>query len=270
MLYCSVNSQQVNQLSITDRGFSYGDGLFTTAKITAGKVEMLTQHIQRLTTGCQKLLMSLPDFSLITSELVKVAQPYQQAVIKIVITAGQGGRGYSRLGINAPNVVIMISEFPAHYKEWQAQGITLGISEQHLGINPMLQGLKHLNRLEQVLLRRELDQRVEDDLVVCNVNNHVIETSCANLFYFLDDKLYTPQLLDSGVVGLMRENILKKCSETIIKATSLTDLTQASAMFICNSVMGIVPVQHFNGHVLSINEVANIQSIMMNKDISFD
>jgi len=261
VLYCSINGKQINQLSVKERGFSYGDGLFTTAKINDGNIEMLSMHIKRLKEGCLKLKIELPNLNKLNEELQVVASSYNKAVIKVVITAGQGGRGYSRLGTSSPTVIISVSEFPEHYELWQQNGINLGVSSLQLGINPMLSGLKHLNRLEQVLIRQELDNKPEDDLLVTNFQGHIIETSCANLFWLIDEQFYTPEIRLSGVAGLVRDKILLNLPNVKLGEFILSDIEKAQAMFICNSVMGIVPVKTFNGKLLSLEKLSVIQSL---------
>ena len=257
MLYCSINGQQIDLLSVKNRGFNYGDGLFTTAKILNGKIEMLAQHLQRLADGCAWLNIPMVSLNDLSQELRAVALSYSKAVIKIVITAGEGGRGYSRIGTSSPTVVISISSFPEHYHHWQKNGINLGISQLQLGVNPILGSIKHLNRLEQVLIRQELDRRDEDELLVTNINGFVVETTGANVFWLIDDKVYTPNICHSGVAGLMRAKLLAKIPNIIIKDFTLNDLQHVQAMFICNSVMGIVPIKIFNGKLLSIDKVNN-------------
>jgi len=261
MLYCSINGKQTNQLSVKNRGFSYGDGLFTTGKISHGNIEMLPLHINRLSEGCIKLKIEQPNMIELSEELKEVSRSYSKAVIKVVITAGEGGRGYSRVGTSSPSVIISVSAFPEHYDQWQQEGINLGVSSLQLGINPMLSGLKHLNRLEQVLIRQDLDNRIEDDVVVTNVNGHIIETSCANLFWLIDGQLYTPNINHSGVAGLVRDNVLANMPNVTLGDFVLTDVEQAQAMFICNSVMGIVPVKTFNGKLLSLEKLSGIQLV---------
>ncbi len=261
MLYCSIDGQQQELLSVKNRGFSYGDGLFTTAKIVNGKVEMLPQHLQRLIDGCEQLNIPAINFDQLRQELKQVASSFTKAVIKVVITSGEGGRGYSRLGVGPATVVISVTAFPEHYDNWQQTGINLATSKLQLGLNPMLTGIKHLNRLEQVLIRQELDQRSEDDLLVTNINDHIIETSCANIFWLIDERLYSPKIISSGVAGLMRAALLEKLPNTVIKDFVLADLQQAQAMFICNSVMGIVPIKRFNGKLLAVDKINQFQSL---------
>jgi len=264
MKYCSINGVERNNIDITDRGLAYGDGLFTTAKIVDGQVILLDKHIERLILGCHRLRLTAPSLGNLTSQLQSVAKPYNQAVLKVMITAGSGGRGYSRIGLSESdtNIILIVSDYPEHYKTLALRGIALGISKQKIGITPMLAGLKHLNRLEQVLLRDELDERSEDDLVVTNCHDHVVEATCANIFYWQKGQLCTPDLSLSGVNGLIRQAILIKYPDTKICQTSLTDLSEAQGIFICNSLMGIMPVKTYNNRILAIDEVLQLQTQM--------
>jgi 4-amino-4-deoxychorismate lyase len=261
MKYCSINGIQQTSIELTDRGLAYGDGLFTTAKIKNGKVVLLDRHIERLTVGCQQLRLAVPSSQYLMNQLSSVAKPFSQAVLKVMITAGSGGRGYSRIGLSGidTNIIIMVSDYPEHYKRLAREGLDLGISQQQIGMSPMLAGLKHLNRLEQVLLRAELDERNEDDLVVTNCQGYVIEATSSNLFYWQKEQLCTPDLSQSGVNGLIRQLILTKYPKTQICQTRLTDLNEATGMFICNSLMGIMPVKKYNNRLLAIEEVLKLQ-----------
>ncbi len=254
MIYCSINGVQSQDLAVDDRGLAYGDGVFTTAKIYQGEVQFLKQHVERLLTSCARLAINTQALGDLTSKLSKVASTFDLAVLKVIITSGSGGRGYSRQGLSATasNLIIMVFDFPKHYLTQVETGIDLADSVQKIGVNPMLEGIKHLNRLEQVLIRAELDNNVADDLVVTNINNLVVETSSANLFYWQAGKLFTPKLNGSGVDGLMRQHILAQCKNCHIVDTRLSDIQAAEAMFTCNSVMGIMPVKSYNGKALSI------------------
>ncbi|TYK66792.1 aminodeoxychorismate lyase [Colwellia echini] len=264
MNYCSVNGQQQTEIAILDRGLAYGDGIFTTAKIEQGKIVLLEKHIERLIEGCYKLKIHLPNHVNLTEQLKSVAQGYTKAVLKVMITAGSGGRGYSRLGLdnNDTNIIIVISDFPHHYNQMAKAGITLGISKQQLSTSTMLCGLKHLNRLEQVLLKAEVDDRHEDDLIVTNAYGYVIEAISSNFFYYLDGQLCTPELLTSGVDGIIRQTIITHNPQINIRKTQLEELEQAQSMFICNALMGIIPVKTYNNHQLTHTPVVMLQQQM--------
>jgi len=264
MYFQSINGKKTCEISSNDRGLAYGDGLFTTAKVINGKIELLSQHIDRLVNGCKRINILNVDFNALETELITITKTYDLAVLKVIVTAGEGGRGYSRSSIGQPNIIIKISEFPIKYNQWQSRGITLAEANTSLGINPLLAGLKHLNRLEQVLIRAELDKTTFDDLLVFDIDGHVIETSCANVFWFKDNELLTPKLTRSGVAGILRDQILQKYPKTKIIQAKHTDLENIQAMFITNSIMGIVPVAYYCLTPLNVEQVHQFKHQLAN------
>lgn len=266
MKTCLINGIKQNHIDIENRGLAYGDGLFTTAKIIDGEIQYLTAHVERLLSGCKKLVLLAPDKAKLTKQLIQVAEQYSLAVLKVIITAGSGGRGYARSTISPSNVIIMVHDYPNHYDELVSQGVSLGNSKQQIGINPMLSGIKHLNRLEQVLLRQELVDTKDDDLIVTNVNNDVIEATSANVFFWLDDKLCTPDIALSGVNGIMRQTILQQYPDTLIRNVSLKQLESSTAMFICNCVMGVMPVKSYNGRTLKTTLPQRVRNMIIRNE----
>ncbi len=264
MYFQSVNGQQINHISINDRGLAYGDGIFTTAKVTNGEIELLHLHIKRLQTGCRLFKILDVDFTALEKDLIECCRSYKLAVIKVVITSGEGGRGYSRVGVSHPNIIIKVSEFPTKYLEWQNSGISLANSSIKLGINPMFAGAKHLNRLEQVLIRDELDQTSFNDLLVFNIFDEVIETTCANVFWFENGELFTPEIKDSGVAGVQRAEVLRKHPSTKIIKAKASDILRAQSIFITNSIMEIVPVISYADSELDIQQVHQFKAHIAN------
>lgn len=255
MLFQSINGQTDSHIPLNDRALNYGDGLFTTAKVEHGNICLLTDHMWRLKHGCGKLFINGIDFVWLESYLVELAKNYKLAVLKVVITGGQGGRGYSRVGSEKANIIVTVHDFPKNIKKQQTEGINLGVAQSMLGLNPMLAGLKHLNRLEQVLIRKELDERPEDDLLVLNIHQEIVETSSANIFYQLNGQWFTPALLLSGVNGIMRQTLLADDSDVIVRKDNITALDEVTAMFVCNCIWGIVPIKCFNNTELDIEQV---------------
>lgn len=270
MLYFSVNGIQSSHIELNDRGFAYGDGIFTTAKILNGNIQQLSAHIARLSDGCDYLNIHGIDYDALQQEVISEALKYKLAVLKIIISAGCGGRGYSRIGAASPTVVVSVHDYPNHYDGWQKDGITLGDCLLKIGHNPLMKGIKHLNRLEQVLIRQELDKREENELVVYDLNNQIVEASAGNIFWITDNTIYTPDLSNAGVNGLMRAMIIERCSEIerlkpvdFITSTRAC-LDNADSIFICNSVMGIVPIKRYNGKPKSLAPVFKLQSLLNN------
>ena len=250
-------------LPITSRGLAYGDGIFTTAKIESGEVKALNLHIARLTEGAEWLGLTF-ESTLLTAHLQKLVTQFPLAVLKVLLTAGEGGRGYSRANASAEKILITVHEFPKHYLNWQKKGIWLGLAGTALGINPLLAGKKHLNRLEQVFVRRELDTRKEDDIVVLDIHGQVVETSAGNIFWLPQGskQWQTPSVDNAGVDGLARQQLLSQIPTTVVETCSVDSLDKAEAIFICNSVMEVVPVSMWRDKSLKIDAVLEVQKMV--------
>lgn len=262
MHICLVNGVEQSNIPVTDRGIAYGDGVFTTAKIVAGQIEYLPEHIKRLSLSCNRLSIDGIDFSSLSILLSAVAEKFELAVLKVTITSGSGGRGYSRPEKLSPTVIISVFDFPTHYNRWQIEGVNLGLSDFKLGHNPSLAGIKHLNRLEQVMIKQELEQLDEfDDLVVTDINNLIIETSAANVFWLRDQVWYTATLTRAGIEGIMAtriKTVLNHANQLIVGDFHVSELENCQSMFICNCLMGIVPVATYKNKALSIEPVSKL------------
>jgi 4-amino-4-deoxychorismate lyase len=241
-----VNGRQQQHIEIADRAFQYGDGCFTTMAFRNGHLEFFDAHIERLKLACNTLCLDFNKWSELTTCIVESLKSTANCVVKVMITRGVGGRGYSPEGAVNPNFIITHHTIPSHYTLWQTQGIKLTISPITLASQPLLAGIKHLNRLEQVLVKHALAQTSYDDAVVCDIQQQIIETSVGNLFWYKDNVWYTPDLSKSGVEGVMRNYILKIMQEKEIECQvvkqDLSVLFSAQELFVCNSLMVLVPV----------------------------
>lgn len=178
-----LNGAWANVLPVNDRGVQFGDGCFTTARIVAGQVQFLNAHLTRLQTTCKKLFIPFNDWELLAGEMARLAQPHSDGVLKAIITRGVGGRGYSAAGCVNPSRILSVSPYPAHYHRWRKEGISVSLSPVQLGCNPLLAGLKHLNRLEQVLIRSHLEQTDADEALVLDSEGWLTECCAANIFW---------------------------------------------------------------------------------------
>lgn len=241
-----VNGQQQQHIEIADRAFQYGDGCFTTMAFRSGRLELFDAHINRLKLACKTLYIDFDQWSELESCIIDSLKSDADCVVKVMITRGVGGRGYSPEGAVNPSFIITHHSIPANYILWQTDGIKLTISPITLACQPLLAGIKHLNRLEQVLVKHALAQTGYDDAVVCDTQQKIIESSVGNLFWFKDSTWYTSDLSESGVEGVMRNLILDVMLEKGIKCQvvkqDVSALFKAQQLFVCNSLMMLVPV----------------------------
>ncbi len=243
-----LNEDEHASLPITDRAIQYGDGCFTTLLYKKGTICYLSAHLDRLKLNTKRLGIFGISWDKLESGIYQVVKKRSLApffVIKVLVSRGVGGRGYSPKGCHEPNVLITTHDYPLHYLNWQQTGIHLGIAKQQLGLS-LLGGIKHLNRLEQVLIKAEVDASKYDDLLVCDLNKKLVETSIANVFWRKKNRLFTPMIELSGVAGIMRANVMKLVEQSgysisEVKA-DISDIQTADEIFITNALMEIVPV----------------------------
>lgn len=241
-----VNGAETELISVRDRGLQYGDGCFETVLINKSEPILLQAHLQRLAHTCSVLRIDY-DASVLQQELsVFLSRCPAQGVVKILLTRGVGGRGYGIPAQTNATRILSYSALPASYHEQRKTGITLGVSEYRLSLNTTLAGLKHLNRLDQVLASFSLTEGLDEALCL-DSNGHVIEGTKSNVVLVIDNNLVTPSLDLAGVDGLMLA-YLRRCfaAERVdihSRNVALDDVYAASELFMCNSVFGVWPVR---------------------------
>lgn len=193
----------------------------------------------------------LNDWDVLVKEMRSLAQPHREGVLKVMITRGAGGRGYSAASCQLPTRILSVSPYPAHYARWKDEGITLTLSPIPLGRNPYLAGLKHLNRLEQVLIRSHLEQTDADEALVLDSEGWVTECCAANLFWRTGDIVFTPRLDQAGVNGIMRQFCLRQLAQSPFQVLEVQAreeaVRQADEIIICNALMPIIPIRAYHG-----------------------
>ncbi|QUM83931.1 MULTISPECIES: aminodeoxychorismate lyase [unclassified Moritella] len=241
-----INGSVSQDVAIADRGFNFGDGHFTTIKIAAGQALLLDLHLARLQQACAVLAIEFTEWDELVAAITQQALALQGGVLKVTITRGEGGRGYGTLDCSSANWFLQHRSIPAQYSEWARVGIELMLCQYQQTVNPVLAGLKTLNRLDQVMIKQELDANGMADGLVCSTDGYVIETSVANVFWVIGDKIYTPSTKRSGIEGVMKThilNLLNKLGLTLKTGDyTITDVLGADEVFITNSVMEVVPV----------------------------
>ncbi len=255
---CWLNGSAINELSLLERGFAYGDGLFSTMAVVNAQVRLLDLHWQRLLRGCQRLAINTEHFEHWQRDFLLFLQAYPHSIVKIIVTRGEGGRGYLADPRAATNCYFYaypaLNNVLAHQ-----QGIATGFLTGRLGLSPLLAGMKHLNRLEQVLLRRELAQTIYPEALVCDVNGKVIEGVFSNVWLVTNGQLLTPKVHEAGVEGVMRSHLLALAGRHGLTASEAIlmpdDFIAADEVFFCNTLNGIWPVRQLNSTILGNNPI---------------
>lgn len=264
-----VDGQRRADIAVADRGLQYGDGCFTTIAYRGGILEFFDLHIKRLQLACERLAIPYTAWPELAEQVAQsINESSQDCVVKVLLSRGQGGRGYSPVGCQQPSTVISHHPMPAHYSELQQLGLVLTVSPIQLAKQPLLAGIKHLNRLEQVLIKHTLADSEYQDALVCDTDNNIVETAIANVFWKKGNIWFTPDLKQCGVEGVARQAIMAVMAKHKIQVQQiqqpLASFTDVEDMFICNSLMKLVPISKI------VAERGNIQTQVFTNKHTFE
>ncbi len=262
-----VNGSLIDAVSVRDRGLQYGDGFFTTMLVTGDQLLNWPGHWRRVQQAASRLQFpAMDELELFTQVKQAIAVfNYTKStiesnkVVKIIFTRGVGGVGYQIPEKPLISTILQVALAPIQIEREaetnlpmfaQPQAIEIGLCETLCGIQPQLAGLKHLNRLENVLARSEIAHKGLPEGIMLNAYQQAIGGTQSNLFLIKGHRLITPQLTDSGVEGTTRYQLsqLAGSLDLVWQEANLliTDLMQADELFLANAVRGIMPVNLFN------------------------
>lgn len=261
-----INGSLQTHVTVNDRAFTYGDGLFETIRVRSSKPELLDAHLKRLEDGLVRLKYPRNVFTQLLSELEEIAFSGDQ-VLKLIVSRGEGLRGYSLPDKTNSTRVIQLSEL-SDYSCQSESGVAIRTCQYQMAINPVLAGIKHLNRLEQVMARSEWQDQTIADGVVTDLDGYVVECTMSNIFWSDHQTVYTPGLERCGVKGVMRDHVISKLAEQGIVVQegnfTLADLKNADEIFITNSLIQVWPVIQYDDITFDIGPVTrNLQKLLL-------
>lgn len=227
----------------TDRGLNYGDGLFETLRLHRGRPWLLERHLARLRGGCVRLGLPYPGDAVLRADIDRLVKGQaDDAVLRLVLTRGDGGRGYAPPVDAQGRRIVSLHALPPVGPE----GLTVGLCTTRLGSNVTLAGLKHLNRLEQVLAAAEVAAAGWDEGLMLDEAGLVIEATRHNVVYVRAGRVLTPSLPGAGVAGVMRQLVMETADALGIGGEAqplrYDELHEVDELFLCNAVMGLRPV----------------------------
>lgn len=247
---------------VDDRGLQYGDGIFETILVRDGNARFLDLHRDRMHRGLTRLGIRFDANQELSAEIaraVSLAPPL--AVLKIIVTRGSAlRRGYAPAGNpQARRIVSLWSTAPLERKKIE-QGVSVEVARLRLPEMSPFAGIKHLNRLENVLAAAEIlgDPSAFDCLMLDSAERVISGSSC-NVFLVAQGELLTPPVNRIGVAGVMRAIVLREAQRLGYVARehelTLQDVWRADAMFITNARIGVVPVRNVREHAFAMNHV---------------
>ena len=241
-----INGDSGTHISAFDRGLQYGDGLFETIAVADSRPCLWQRHYRRMQDTGERLGIPIPAADTILMDIQQEIGSNNKGVIKVTITRGEGTRGYNPPQDPVATRIVHFSPWPDYPEGIYLEGVRTRICKTRLGMNQLLAGIKHLNRLEQVMARREWSDPEISEGLMLDRQGHIIEGTMSNIFMLKDGILHTPDITQCGVEGVMRGLVLDTAAEQGIEVNvgqmTLSDILQADGAFLTNSLIGIWPV----------------------------
>ncbi len=251
MLPILVDGSPAQAIAVDDRGLAYGDGVFRTLAVRGGHARWWARHYARLAADCRTLDIEAPGEAELVRDIAQIAHHMPDCALRITVTRGSGGRGYAAPRPPQPRRIVAASPLPAYPPHWPEQGVTVRLCSLWLSAQPRLAGVKHLNRLENVLARAEWnDPEIAEGLLMDETGN-VIEGTRCNLFIVEDGTFLTPDLSRCGVAGVTRDLVMASAAHHGFRCRSETisrdRLQAADEVLLVNSLIGVWPVAVLEG-----------------------
>jgi len=230
-------------LPVDDRGLMYGDGVFRTLRITDGKPRWWDEQLAKLAEDCARIGLLAPDVSQWQADLDQLSSNLKDGVLKLVVTRGSGPRGYLPPDSPLPRRLMRYDASAAHIIPLTPVEITVRICSLRLAQQPRLAGIKHLNRLENVLARAEWTSPAIHEGLLLDQSERVISGVMSNLFIWSQNRLLTPRLDECGIAGVTRARLMRLANAQGLEVEevtlSLQDVFDAEEVMLTNSVMGL-------------------------------
>jgi len=235
-----LNGEWAESCPLNDRGLMYGDGVFRTLRLENGVPTWWSDHIAKLSDDCERLKLPAPTESEWLEDVAKLAVRQPNATVKLVVTRGIGLRGYQPPLPAVGNRIAMA--YPPTTMDREADlGIAVRVCRLRLGNQPHLAGIKHLNRLENVLARMEWDDPAISEGVLLGEDGRVIGGTSSNIFVQNGRALLTPRLDRCGIAGVARARLIRSAVKAgfnvDITDISLAQVLAADAVYFCNSLV---------------------------------
>lgn len=239
-----INGEMTNAVSVHDRGLMYGDGVFRTLRIRAGKPVWWREHLARLARDSASLSLPAAPPEVWQADLARLIPVDAEAVLKLIVTRGSGPRGYGPEPNATGSRIAILDTVPSYDKEWGKLGVRVRVCRLRLGHQPALAGIKHLNRLENVLARAEWDDPEIAEGLLMDEDGFLVSGTKSNVFLVRDGVLFTPALDRCGVAGVTRDRVLSIARASCIPVAepcrlTLDDVMRADEVLLSNSLIGL-------------------------------
>ena len=266
-----VDGRPDRSIGVEDRGLHYGDGLFETIAFRGGRPCLWQAHLDRLRAGAVRLGIPPPSDGLLREEVRRLLDGQDAGTLKLMLTRGIGPRGYRPPALAQPTRILLRYPIAPPTRGWSEPAVAVTLCRVRMGANPALAGLKHLNRLEQVMARSEWDDPAIAEGLLCDARGRLVGGTMTNLFLVRDGRLRTPRLDEAGVAGTVRARVLHHA-----RALGMAlyeehlyprDLEHADGAFLTNALIGCQPIGRVDGLALDAGAVPSDLLACVQRDV---
>ena len=265
-----VNGLPSEHVRVSDRGLAYGDGVFRTLLVRAGRPLCWHHHYGKLDADCAALGIACPPEHRLIEEMGSLIAAEPDCVLKIIVTRGEGARGYAASDGVEPTRILMTSPIPQYPASCYSDGVRMHLCATRLAIQPRLAGIKHLNRLENVLARREWNDPAIAEGLLLDMEGNAIEGTMSNVFMLQGETLHTPDLGRCGVAGVQRARIMESAGALGLAVKTenlpLVRIHDAEEIVLCNSVIGVWQVRALAEKTWPAGNLAARLRMLLNDD----
>jgi 4-amino-4-deoxychorismate lyase len=252
-----LNGSPAQQISPFDRAVHFGDGLFETIACRSGRPRFLTLHLERLQLGCQRLGIEPGNLDKVRAEVRSLAGEVENSIVKVILTRGTAlARGYGVTGREKAMRITFRYAWPPETATESQDGVRVRTAKLRLGENPALAGLKHCNRLEQILARQEWSDPGIAESLLFSSSGRLVSGTMSNVFMVEGSRLRTPRLDLCGVAGVMRRVVLREAERAGISVQEdvlgVDDVHKAGELFLTNARIGLWPLRELDGRALQL------------------
>ena len=258
------------QISIANRAFLYGDGLFESVKIINGKPFNLDVHLKRLFSAALLLHLEINvsrnDFQDDIEILIRENNIKKGGNLKILVFREEGGKYLPEN--NQASSLIMSETSDKNSFSLNKKGLELGLFKTQLKPMNKLSNYKTISALQSVMCSLDAKQKGKDDCLMFNTENRIIESANSNIFYVKNNIIFTPQLREGCVDGTMRNCILslKDLDYKIVEnEVKLGDILEAEEVFLTNAIQGVRWVSYIKEQQFTEQKVVKLLTNKINQ-----
>jgi 4-amino-4-deoxychorismate lyase len=246
-----VNGVEDAGVPAHDRAVAYGDGVFRTVEVRAGVARHWELHYAKLAADCACLDIPCPDAAVLRDEVLRICRIEHDCALKVIVSRGAGARGYRYNQSPDPSRIVISAPLPDYPERYCDVGVRVRLCALRLAQQPALAGVKHLNRLENVLARAEWDDSEVAEGLLLDGEGNIIGGTMTNIFISRPGALVTPKLDRCGVAGITRDRVIRAAMRRGVAChvgnITWRDVLDADEVILVNSLAGAWPVREIEG-----------------------